>query len=190
MPNHKKIINVDLLTGEILWVNDDLTYYDMDENFIYGYASKFEDREFYQLAIENGIIKNNLGNEEQSKPILNSISEKDFSKYTFTEMMSESPSSAEIREITTKIIGDNFYFNFCEYIDKGNILIFNYYDKIAPQSLINRLVIYDKIDEKPILIETLNSSTPAPVPDSFFMYDDELYFIKDKTELVAYRLNL
>lgn len=190
MPNHKKIINVDLITGEILWVNDDLTYYDMDEDFIYGFAPKFEDKEFYQLSIEDGTIKNNLGNEEQSKPVLNSISEKDYSRYTFTEMMSESTSSNEVKELATKIIGENFYFNFCEYIDKGNILIFNYYDKIAPQSLINRLVIYDKSEEKPILIETLNSSTPAPLPDSFFMYDDDLYFVKDKIELVAYRLNL
>lgn len=190
MPNHKKIINVDLITGDILWVNDDLTYYDMDEDFIYGFAPKFEDKEFYQLSIEDGTIKNNLGNEEQSKPVLNSISEKDYSRYTFTEMMSESTSSNEVKELATKIIGENFYFNFCEYIDKGNILIFNYYDKIAPQSLINRLVIYDKSEEKPILIETLNSSTPAPLPDSFFMYDDDLYFVKDKIELVAYRLNL
>lgn len=190
MPNHKKIINVDLITGEILWVNDDLTYYDMDEDFIYGFAPKFEDKEFYQLSIEDGTIKNNLGNEEQSKPVLNSISEKDYSRYTFTEMMSESTSSNEVKELATKIIGENFYFNFCEYIDKGNILIFNYYDKIAPQSLINRLAIYDKSEGKPILIETLNSSTPAPLPDSFFMYDDDLYFVKDKIELVAYRLNL
>jgi len=68
-------------------------------------------------------------------------------------------------------------------------LIFNVYDKIDPKSLINRLIVIDKIEGKPVLIETLNQATPAPIPDSFFMYDNDLYFIKDKIELIAYRLN-
>lgn len=188
MPIHKKIINVDLMTGEILWVNNDLTFYDMDEEFIYGYETKFEDKEFYQLSIENGAILYNLGNEEQSRKILNSIPEKDYSRYTFTELFNDT-SHINLKEIATRIIGNNSYFFLSEFIDGENFLILNHYDKISPQSLINRLIVYDKNSCKPVLIETLNESTPAPVPDSFFMYDDDLYFIKNKNELVGYRLS-
>jgi len=188
MPAHKKIINVDLISGNVLWVNDDLTFYDMDDEYIYGYDSNFEDKEFYQLSIKDGTILNSLGNEEQSKTILNSIREKDYSRYTFAQLLDEN-SKIPVREITSQFIGENFHFFFCEFIDRENFLIFNYYDKISPQSLINRLIVYDKSSGKPVLIETLNSSTPAPLPDSFFMYDNDLYFIKNKNELVGYRLS-
>lgn len=186
MPNHKKIINVDLISGEVIWVNDNLTFYDMDENFIYGYAQKFDEREYFQLSIEDGSIKNSLGNEEQSKFYLNSISEKDYSRYLFTETIGQFHQRP--KELITKIIGDNSFINFCEFIEHRNYFIFNYYDKIAPHSLTNRLVIFDNHQGKTVLTETLNLSTPAPVPDSFFVFDDDLYFIKNKTELVAYRL--
>jgi hypothetical protein len=188
MPNHKKIINVDLNTGEVLWANDDLTFYDMDNENIYAFNSTFEGREFFQLDIRSGEMINQIGDEEKSKVVLENIPEKDYSRYSFTELIGGAKSNEAQKEIITKIIGDNFYLDLCEFIERDNFFIFNYYDKIDPRSLTNRIVIFDKESEKPILIETLNSSTPAPVPDSFFMYDNDLYFIKDKTELIAYRL--
>ncbi|MCX8056748.1 MAG: DUF4905 domain-containing protein [Ignavibacteria bacterium] len=188
MPNHKKIINVDLLTGELLWLNENLTFYDMDENFIYGFSQSFESREYYKLAIENGEVLSNLGDENQSRPFLDSIRERDYSKYQFTNLIGQSDGNQ--KELISKVTGSNPFLNFCEYIESDELLIFNFYDKISPQSLINKLVVYDKVEGKPILIETLNASTPAPVPDSFFIYDNELYFIKDKIELVAYQINL
>jgi hypothetical protein len=189
MPNHKKIINVDLNSGEVLWVNDDLTFYNLDENYIYGYIPQFEKNEFFRLSIEDGDIISELGSEEEARPILNSIKEKDYSKYWFTETLNNPDEDEKIKNLISRFLSNNLYLSFSEFIDRSNYLIFNVYDKIEPRSLINRLIVFDKIDEKPILTETLNQSTPAPIPDSFFMYDDDLYFIKDKMELVAYRLN-
>lgn len=188
MPVHKKIINVDLISGEIIWVNEDLTFYDIDDKFIYGYSRNFDNLEFYQLEIESGNIIANLGNEEQSKLFLNSIPEKDYSKYIFTKMLGENDTQPNQKDIVSTIIGENLYSNLCEFIDYNDYFIFNYYDKIAPHSLINRLIVYDKIDKKPVLFETLNESTPAPVPDSFFMYENNLYFIKNKVKLIGYSL--
>ncbi len=189
MPNHKKIITVDLNTGEILWINDDLTFYDLDEQFIYGYHTKFNDREFVQLSIHTGEVKNNLGNELEAQTIVNSIKEKDYSRYSFSKMINDPNTQDYQKSIINRIIGDNTYLNFCEYIDMNNYLIFSYYDRIQPSSLTNRLVVYGKSEDKILLTETLNNSTPAPIPDSFFMFDSELYFIKNKTELVAYSLS-
>lgn len=189
MPNHKKIINVDLKSGEILWVNDDLTFFNIDENYVYGYIPQFDKNEFFKLSIEDGNIVSNLGCDDEARAVLNSINEKDYSRYQFTQMLSGSDGEEEISSLINRFLPNSSYLNFCEYIDRRDLLIFNVYDKIEPRSLINRLIVFDKIEEKPILIETLNSSTPAPVPDSFFMYDDDLYFIKDKMELVGYRIN-
>lgn len=189
MPNHKKIITVDLNTGEIIWINDELTFYDLDEQYIYGYKTKFNDREFLQLSIDTGEIKNNLGNELEAQTILNSIKERDYSRYSFSQTIGDPSTQGYQKSIINRIIGDNIYFNFCEYIDANDHLIFSYYDRIQPGSLVNRLVVYDKSEEKILLTETLNNSTPAPVPDSFFMFDNVLYFIKNKTELVAYSLS-
>jgi|YNPMSStandDraft_1061717.scaffolds.fasta_scaffold12483_4 hypothetical protein len=189
MPNHKKIINVDLTTGEILWVNDDLTFYDLDENYVYGYISQYEKNEFFKISIEDGEVVCNLGNDEEAKSFLNSIKEKDYSRYWFTQTLKNSLNDEKLSTVFKQFLSNSFYSEFCEFIDRSSFLVFNVYDKVEPKSLINRLIVFDKIEEKPVLIETLNQSTPAPVPDSFFMYDDDLYFIKNKMELVAYRLN-
>jgi len=189
MPNHKKIIAVDLNSGEILWINDDLTFYDLDENYVYGFIPRFENNEFFKLAIENGEIVGNLGNDEEARPFLNSIREKDYSRYSFTQNLNSALNNDSVSKLVNQFVSNSFYTNFCEYIDRSNYLIFNVYDKIDPKSLINRLIVIDKIEGKPVLIETLNQATPAPIPDSFFMYDNDLYFIKDKIELIAYRLN-
>lgn len=188
MPMHKKIINVDLKSGDILWVNDDLTFYDIDDKFIYGYLHNLDNLEFYQLEIESGNIIAALGNEDQSRPILSSIPEKDYSRYIFTKTLGDDDTEQIQKDIVSALIGDNLLFNLCEFIDYNDYFIFSYYDKIEPHSLINRLIIYDKVDKKPILFEILNQSTPAPVPDSFFMYDNYLYFIQNKVKLIGYRL--
>lgn len=189
MPNHKKIIAVDLNSGEILWVNDDLTFYDLDENYIYGFIPRFEQNEFFKLSIESGEILDNLGNDDEARPFLDSIKEKDYSRYSFTQNLNSNLNDESITKFVNQFITDSYYVNFCEYINRSSYLIFNVYDKIEPKSLINRLIVIDKLEGKPILIETLNRATPAPVPDSFFMFDDDLYFIKDKVELIGYRLN-
>ncbi len=189
MPEHKKIITIDLRNGEVLWINDELKFYEIDNQYVYGFKSSFDEKEFFQLSIKTGEIIKFLGTEEEARVVIDQVEEKDYSRYNFTSMYNQSETTDSQKELIHKIIGSNNYMNFCEFIDRGNIFIFNYYDKIEERSLINRLVIVDTISERPILIETLNSSTPAPVPDSFFMYDDDLYFIKDKTELVAYRLS-
>lgn len=188
MPIHKKIINIDLSTGEILWVNDDLKFYDMDENYVYGFITSFDENEYFKLSIETGEIVSALGNREQANTILETIPEKDYSKYHFSQMIRNIEPSNSVSKFINQFVNNSYYLNFCEYIDRPRFLIFNSYDKIESKSLINRLIVFDKIEEKPILIETINKSTPAPIPDSFFLYNDDLYFIKDKMELVVYRL--
>ena len=49
----------------------------------------------------------------------------------------------------------------------------------------NALSIIDEQSEKQIYFDILNSETPYPVPDSFFVDNNFLYYIKEKKTLIA-----
>lgn len=185
IPNHKKIIAVELNSGDELWRNEDLVYYNSDRNNIYAFKQKFENKLFYKLNILTGEIEAELGNENEASYIISNIPEKDYSKYIFGVNIHELKEKNNVFEIISKHAPQNRYFDFIEYIEKDQYLIFNYYDKLKESKLTNRLVIHNMLENKTELIETINSSTPAPVPDSFFMYENLLFFVKDKQELVA-----
>ncbi len=189
MPAHKKILTVDLTSGDLAWKNDDLTFYGFDDDFVYAFNKKLDSREFFKLKIADGEMVASLGNEEEAKVILDNLPEYDYSKYKFANMVGENPDFQLQREIIQKVIGENKFLSLCEFIETDKYLVFNYYDKVAQWSLVNRLVVFAKSEEIPSMIETVNSSTPAPVPDSFFLYKNFLIFIKDKKELNVYSLN-
>lgn len=185
MPNHKKIIAVELNSGNELWRNEELVYHSSDQNAVYAFDQKFEEKQFFKLNIQTGEIEAELGNENEAKFLISNSPEKDYSKYTFVRYIHEATPERNISEIISNLVPQNRYFDFIEYLEKDKYLIFNYYDKLEEAKLANRLVIYNILDNKTELIETINSSTPAPVPDSFFMYENLLFFVKDKQELVA-----
>lgn len=188
MPTHKKILTVDLTSGDLAWKNDDLTFYGFDDDFVYAFNKKLDSREFFKLKIVNGEMIASLGDEEEAKVILDNLPEYDYSKYKFSNTVGENPDFQFQREIIKKVIGENKFLSLCEFIETDKYLVFNYYDKVAQWSLVNRLVVFNKSEEAPLMIETVNSSTPAPVPDSFFLYKNFLIFIKDKKELNVYSL--
>jgi len=187
MPLHKKIIAVNLIDGTIDWINHELTYFACDDNFIYAYKQNFESKEYFKLEKESGQIISSLGNEEDAKPYLNLIPEKNYSRYLFSSPISQLENEVLINLIRNHAINSK-YNAFIEYILFKDFLIFNFYDKASEAFLINKLFIINQYSQKILHTETINSATPAPVPDSFFIYDDILYFIKNKKELIAYKL--
>lgn len=189
MPAHKKIITVDLNSGNLVWKSDELTFYGFDNEFVYAFNKNLSSREFFKLKMNDGEVVESLGDDEKAKIFLDNLPEIDYSNYIFASTIGERSDFDSQRETIKKFIGENKFLSLCEFIEIDKYLVFNYYDKVAQWSLINRLVIYDKDEEKPLIIETINSSTPAPVPDSFFFYKDYLIFIRDKKELNVFKLN-
>ena len=84
--------------------------------------------------------------------------------------------------------------DFAEFGDK--YLIFSYHERAKQgaqamlQNLLqNELKILDKEKNTIVFSETLNTETPFPIPDNFFINHGILIYVKDKRELTAVSLN-
>ncbi len=189
MPKHKQIIGVNLRTGEVVWVNSELTFDSLIDGNIFAYKQKFESREFFELDFQTGEILNSFGEDaSRINERKQSWNDETFISTQFPFSLMEGVEFDEPRKYILNIIGDTKYVGNIEFMEYKNLLLFNYYEKVIESSLTNRLCIVDKATEKILLREILNNFSPAPVPDSFFIDDGNLYFIKDKKEIVAISL--
>jgi len=67
---------------------------------------------------------------------------------------------------------------------RQEILIVSYYRK-EQNEMQNIIVIYNMNRRSTIYESVLNNNLPAPSPDTFFIKDEYLYFIKNKNTLTA-----
>jgi hypothetical protein len=72
-------------------------------------------------------------------------------------------------------------------MEERDFLIFNYYTSGGAE-LQSRIAVFDKQRESRLYAETLATRARAPLPDTFFVKDGSLYYIKDQQTLVSITL--
>jgi hypothetical protein len=187
MPEHKKIICVDLLSSNELWRNEQFAFHSTLNEFVFASRDLFERRLYYRLNALNGEMIEELN----ELPLeLENSDQNNLDKFVFPAVLSEE--SAEFQEILSfarKLITDNNILHQTEYIFHNNFLICNVYSSHAKeQGLTNTLYILDTQKKKTVFREVLNGFTPYPVPDSFFLYKNSLYYIRERKTLVSIHL--
>jgi len=70
------------------------------------------------------------------------------------------------------------------YKDK---IIFNYYKRLEDY-LENKIYIYDINSRKKLYEDILNRQAFYNVPDNFFLKDEYLFYIKEKNQIVTFKL--
>ncbi|MBM4175067.1 MAG: DUF4905 domain-containing protein [Ignavibacteria bacterium] len=189
MPKHKQIIAVDLNTAKVKWINKDLTFDSISNNKVLAYIQKFEGRDFFLIDYSTGDVIESLGSDSSSAEMFRqSVGDELGNNFLFPSFLTDEGKYTKLNQSVLKVIGDTKYFGKIEFIEYENLFLFNYYEKNHEASLTNWLCIFDLQSQTVLLKEILNSSSPAPVPDSFFIHGDLVYFVKDKKELVAYLL--
>ncbi len=189
MPKHKQIIAVGLEDALVKWTNTELTYDSISNGRLIGYIQNFEDRDYFLLDYKTGEILDSIGKDLLKIKEIRSELDNDISEsFLFPSYLTEGEKFSHVNQNVLRVIGNTKYSGQIEYIEFENLFLFNYYEKNNETSLTNRLCVFDLLSQKVLMREILNSSSPAPVPDSFFIHGDILYFIKDKKELVAYSL--
>ena len=184
MPEHKSIICVDVHTGNERWRNDDCAFLAADAQFVYGYRDLFDRRVYYKLEGNSGTFL-----EEQSElPVPpNGLYTSEKSDFSFPRPYGE-VTIPEISSFTGKYSDT---IKSIEYIETDKFVIFNIHtvrnssQKEMQESLTNTLYVIDRHSGKKIFKDVLNSDSPYPVPDSFFLDMSVLYYIKERTSLIA-----
>jgi hypothetical protein len=200
LPEHMGITAVDVKTGRVRWKNEDLTFLFAESDELYAYKEHFEREIYYKLNSSNGEVLEIYEDENIADSLLELKrfnEEKMFAGFTYPKIYIERNESDEKSEkYFKKRLKEVKYFGELEYINYNDLLIYNFHadrgvnlKDITAHNLSNLLEIYNTNSERIIHDEILNSDALNYVPDSFFIKDGLLFYIKEKKELTLIDLN-
>lgn len=178
MPGQKNITAVDLSSGNILWNNTECAFTALQPPYVYGYKDMFERRLYYRVDDQTGTVLEELQNlPDDIVPNL---------QYEKTDFIFPQQTEAADEELWKRISAENGFIS-AEHITTDNFTVLNVYSQnSAPeQGLKNTLSVIDTTTKKKVYSVVLNESTPYPVPDSFFMDGQRVYYIKERKTFVA-----
>lgn len=191
MPNHKSIIAFDINSASVLWQNDELTYFFYFNDKVVCYRQSFEKRDYLLLNALTGEIISELGNDHEKVMQLRQDSIEDYyaEGYLFPVEFR--------RDISPESDFEKYLHNFAQkFVIKGNIdyiniddvLLFNCHE-VTEENLFNNIFTAVNLDSGKFLMkETLNKKINNLMPDSFFVIDNLLFLLFDKTKFGVYSI--
>jgi hypothetical protein len=196
MPEHRGIRVVDMESGKLLWRNDNLSFWFLDNEKLYAHKYLFEKHIGSELDINTGTILNEYSDNldlllERRQEILQKESERQ-QDVIFPEVFDEHEEASDIRTVIQQMTEGKALEGWIEYSSHRGILIVSQYRREQNQtelSLLNNIVsVYDLKSEKILYSETIVQGVETPTPDSFFIKNDLLLFIKHQTMITALRV--
>ena len=192
LPQHHGIIAFGINEQKTIWEDNDRTFLFIKDDKVYTFQQMFEGREHSTLNCNTGEVIDELGNDSESINALReeTIASEDFSSYRFPSSFQPSSNiSREAIEFLQKLREKYLISGSIEFILMDELLMFNFHQIINPDnSLKNIFKAVDLSKGKYILEEVLNSRTNAFAPDSFFIKDDLLFLLIEKTKVGVYSI--
>ena len=191
MPAHKSIIAFDILSQSILWQNDSYVFSFVYGEKVYCYQQRFESRVFFALDYLTGNVLEDFGNDASTINKLKEESDAKFweQNYLFPEYFNRN-NSAEIdyQKYLKQILTEKVIKGEISYLNYEGILLFNYHEVAKNNTYTNIFTVVDLIKNKILFEETLDKNLVNLMPESFFVKDNFLFLIVDKTKLFVYQI--
>lgn len=189
MPHHRGIIAYDIEKKKKMWEDLGNTFLFIKDDKVYSFQQNFNGREFFALNYSTGEMIEELGNDPSSINLLREelIESEDFSAYIFPAMFdSSSAINQDANDWLIKLRESHLISGKIEFALKDNLLMFNFHEINADNSLNNIFKAVDLLKGKYIFETTLNFSTNAFAPDSFFVKDNLLFLFIERKKLGVY----
>ena len=193
MPGHREIIAYNINTKQILWRTDSYAFLFIYKEVLYCFKQKFEGRNYYSLNYRTGELIDDLGNDAGEINRLRDYADEglDFSSYYFPEKYNEDMiDNKRLKDLISGEIKNVEIVRDVEYTIYKTILLFNYHSRVIGNSLINKFIALNIASGKILFSEILNANVNAFVPDSFLVYKDLLFLLKEKKEVIVCKLIL
>lgn len=189
MPGHKEIIAFDINSQNVLWKNDKYTFQFVLNDLVYCYVQMFDSRKFFALDLKTGSEIENL---DEDFNRINELKKRSEDEYPYNDyifpLKFDGKSEISVRNIIEEKIKDIDIVGDVEYNVYGNLLLTSFHSKTSGESLMNQLHAIEIDSGKEIFSKVLNSSLNAFVPYSFFVYKNLLFTLREKNELIVYKL--
>jgi len=191
MPSHKGIIAFDIISKSIHWQNDNYVFSFVYDDKVYCFQQRFESRVFFALDYLTGNVVEDFGNDSI---IINQFKEKCDKKfweqnYLFPEYFSRNgPAENEYQKYLVQVLNNNVIKGDLSYLKIKNLLMYNYHEISKTNTLNNLFVAFDLSKNKILQKEYLDKNLVNLMPESFFVRDNYLFLIVDKTRLFIYQI--
>ena len=189
LPGHLGIIAFDIITKTILWETNEYIFLFIYEDRLYCYKEKFDGRNFYKLDYSTGKLLADIG---QDVTWINILKEKTLSDDNpngsyFTRQFNPGYENNEtVRNHLTGIKTGNLVSGKIEYIYLRGLLLYSFHEILPSGGEMKNIFRAVDIEAgKVIFEEELNTGIKVFVPDSFFIADDLLFLLKDKTGFIT-----
>ncbi len=195
LPQHKKIIALDLDSGRILWRNDELEPLFVAGAKFFAVRSSFEKRVLYELDPVTGEIGREFSEDDEGFETAQRRLDPSRQDFAFPEVFEAGVEQEnELKDIIHSHYDFRKLVGSVEYIHYAGLLFFNYHERIGSSSadhpaLNNIFKVVNTNKNRVLHSEVLNENASAPTPDSFFLKGSQLFYIKDKRCLVAFHLD-
>lgn len=188
MPEHRGLIAVDVESGRQLWQNDDVKFEGADGDSLFASRRGLAGEQFFQFDVRSGDALQAVTPSAMQREIPVGETEKRLFPIPLMNLqMEHSTIGARILPHCNieKVVGA------VEYVELGDALAFSVHERgssSTPEQLLldHRLVILSNSDI--IFSDIITRNAPASVPDSFFVENDVLFFVQERTKLTAVHL--
>lgn len=183
MPGHKEILAFDIGSQNILWTNEEYAYLFIYNDKVHVFKQQFEGRRFYTLDYKSGELIDDLGSDADkiNKLYDKAREEEDYSEYNFPgkEFNADDKISGLIEKFKSPIaiVGE------VEYNIYDDTLFLSYHVKTSEKEMAHKFSAIDTSTEHEIFNTILCSDTDKFMTDSFFIYKNYLFLLKEKNEI-------
>jgi len=191
MPTHKGIIAFDINKQTILWQSSQYVFSFIYDDKLYCSQQRFESKAFFALDYLSGKILEDVSTNQSEINLLKEKSDNMFweENYFFPEYFNRtSPVIEKHQKYLQQILDDKVIKGEISFLMINDLLLFNYHEVSKTNKLNNQFNAVDLTRNKTLVNETLDKDLINLMPESFFVKDNFLFLIVDKTKLVVYQI--
>lgn len=189
MPGHLGIIAFDISSNNILWKNDNNVFLLIYNDELYCYKEKFEAKQYFKLNYKTGELLEDLGDNTIEINIIKekALDEENYKDYHFTKQFNfEQENNERVKNILVKLKDENLISGKIDYILLNGLIFCSFHVIDNSGSEMKNIFRVVDIDAGKVIFEVeLNTGVKNYVPDSFFIKDDLLFLIKNKSKLIT-----
>lgn len=191
MPAHNEIIAFDAASQKILWTNHDYAFYFVKDDLVYGKKETFGNAELAAFDYLSGKkTEIDSDNSEIASLAVSANSSADYSEYAFPEEISAFPEERrKIEELLAENLSGKEYTGNIECTLKNGAVFISVHTKNETGKMDCRLFVNDFVSGNKLLDEIVNRNMELFAADTFFIYKNLLFVLKDQKQLDVYLIS-
>jgi hypothetical protein len=188
MPDHQRILALDLSTGRLAWSCDDMRFICADDGSVFASKNTITGSMIHELDFHTGSTLKVWGDDTtgmhaaKARMHILAMDEPEFPQPLDMSTDGDDPVITLVR----KHCPEETVPGSIESLTRNNLLLLSSHERSGKgDRLRNVLKVIDLRDGDLVFTETLNDNLRGIAPDSFFVQGEMIYFVKDRSSLTC-----